>query len=248
MHAFKEIVGLCISPLMLAAMLLVVAWLCRRRARPRTSASLLVASLLIAWLGSTTLVGALLLAPLESRYAAPQVAALATVHDIVVLGSSYNPADGLAAASALDDEGLRRVIEAVRLQRQLPGALLVMTGGAPDAKSAPAIGAERFARELGVDGHLILALPRALDTRQEAQEISELLGKKPFLLVTSAAHLPRAMEYMHRYGAQAIPAPASIYSAKLRFSWHGLVPCASGLRMSELAMHEYVGLLAQRLS
>jgi uncharacterized SAM-binding protein YcdF (DUF218 family) len=208
----------------------------------------LVASLSIAWLGSTTFFGALLLAPLESRYQARQTADFAGVHDIVALGSSYSPSDGLSAASALDEEGLRRVIEAVRLQRQLPGTILVLTGGASDAKPAPATGAERFARELGVDENRILALPHALDTRQEAKEISELMGNKPFLLVTSASHLPRAMEYMRRFGAKAIPVPASNYSAKFQFSWRGLVPCANGLKMSEMAIHEYVGLLAQRLS
>jgi len=248
MHAFKEIVGLFISPLMLAAVLLVAAWLFRRRSRPRIGASLAVVSLLIAWLGSTTLVGALLLAPLESHYQARQAVDFAGVHDIVALGSSYSPSDGRSAASALDEEGLRRVIEAVRLQRRLPGTILVVTGGAPGAKPAPATGAERFARELGVDENLILALPLALDTRHEAKEISELMGNKPFLLVTSASHLPRAMEYMRRFGAHAIPVPASNYSAKFRFSWRGLVPCANGLKMSEMAMHEYVGLLAQRLS
>lgn len=248
MYVFKEIVGLFISPLMLAAALLVVAWLFRRRSRPRMGASLMVASLLIAWLGSTTLVGALLLAPLESHYQARQVTDLAGVHDIVTLGSSYSPSDGLSAASGLDEEGLRRVLEAVRLQRQLPGATLVLTGGAPDGKPAPATGAERFARELGVDENRIHALPHALDTRQEAKEISELMGKKPFVLVTSASHLPRAMEYMRRFGAHAIPMPASNYSARFLFSWRGLVPCANGLKMSEMAIHEYVGLLAQRLS
>jgi uncharacterized SAM-binding protein YcdF (DUF218 family) len=248
MYAFKQIVDLFISPLMLAAVLLVIAWLFRRHSRPRIGASLLVVSLLIAWLGSTTLFGALLLAPLESRHQAGKAADFAGVHDIVALGSSYSPADGLSAASALDEEGLRRVIEAVRLQRRLPGTILVLTGGARDAKLAPATGAERFARELGVDEHLILALPHALDTRQEAKEISELMGNKPFLLVTSASHLPRAMEYMRRFGAHAIPMPASNYSARLLFSWRGLVPCANGLKMSEMAIHEYVGLLAQRLS
>jgi len=248
MYAFKEIVGVFTSPLMLAGVLLVIAWLFRSYSRPRTGACLLVASLLIAWLGSTRLVGALLLAPLESRYQVRETAEFAGVHDIVALGSSYSPADGLSAAAALDDEGLRRVLEAVRLQRRLPGATLVLTGGAPDAKPAPATGADRFARELGVDENRILALPHALDTRQEAKEISELMGNKPFLLVTSASHLPRAMEYMRRVGAHAIPVPASNYSARVLFSWRGLVPCADGLKMSEMAMHEYVGLLAQRLS
>jgi len=56
------------------------------------------------------------------------------------------------------------------------------------------------------------------------------------------------MEYMRRFGAHAIPVPASNYSAKFQFSWRGLVPCANGLKMSEMAMHEYVGLFAQRLS
>jgi uncharacterized SAM-binding protein YcdF (DUF218 family) len=64
--------------------------------------------------------------------------------------------------------------------------------------------------------------------------------------VTSAYHMPRAMLLMRRAGADPIPAPTGqrVLSGTAGERWHALLPGAGGLRDTELAIHEYLGLAA----
>ena len=72
-----------------------------------------------------------------------------------------------------------------------------------------------------------------------------LLGSQPFLLVTSAYHMPRAMRQMRRAGAAAIPAPGQqLVRVKTGIEWGKLIPGSAGLGKTERAFHEYLGLLA----
>jgi uncharacterized SAM-binding protein YcdF (DUF218 family) len=45
------------------------------------------------------------------------------------------------------------------------------------------------------------------DTRAEAYAVTGSLGKRPFILVTSAYHLPRTVRQTKAVGAQSIPPP-----------------------------------------
>jgi uncharacterized SAM-binding protein YcdF (DUF218 family) len=96
-----------------------------------------------------------------------------------------------------------------------------------------------------VSDQSFLMLDRALDTEEEAHEIFMLLHEEPFVLVTSASHMPRAMLHLERAGAHPIPAPTgqSAGDASL-VSWRAWLPSAAALRKSERAVHEYLGLLA----
>jgi uncharacterized SAM-binding protein YcdF (DUF218 family) len=107
---------------------------------------------------------------------------------------------------------------------------------------------EALARSLGVDPESLIVFDRPLDTGDEAREVYALLGATPFVLVTSAYHMPRAVLLMERAGAHPIPAPTAqrVWAGPMR-SVRGFLPGARGLRKTELALHEYVGLLATRL-
>jgi uncharacterized SAM-binding protein YcdF (DUF218 family) len=248
LYALKQLVATLASPLVIAAVLLVLGLILRRRAGRCLATPMLVAAGLTAWLGSTPLIGTLLLMPLEGRFSTPDPRQLAGVRHIVVLGSFYAPVDGIPITSALDDEGTRRVNEALRLRLQIPEATLVMCGGAPPGVPAPSAGSARLARELGVDESAIRQLPGPLDTAAEARQVAQLLGAERFVLVTSAVHMPRAMEYFRRAGAQPIAAPTAHRGSRIRWHWRSVLPNADGLRNTELALHEYLGLLAQWIS
>jgi uncharacterized SAM-binding protein YcdF (DUF218 family) len=60
--------------------------------------------------------------------------------------------------------------------------------------------------------------------------------------------MPRAVLLMERAGAHPIPAPTAqrVWAGPMR-SVRGFLPSARGLRKTELALHEYIGLLATRL-
>jgi uncharacterized SAM-binding protein YcdF (DUF218 family) len=167
------------------------------------------------------------------------------VRFVVVLGSGYAPHDGVPVTAALSEEGLVRICEGIRLVRRLENAHLVLSGGAPPGKMPPALGYSLLARELGVDDSSLIVLDRALDTQAEAQSVFSLLGAMPFLMVTSAYHMPRAMRLMERAGAHPIPAPTGQWvNESAPADWQSLIPTADGLRKTGRALHEYLGLAA----
>jgi uncharacterized SAM-binding protein YcdF (DUF218 family) len=208
--------------------------------------SLLVAAVLIAYLGSIEPVGTLLLEPLEGRYSALDPSpALAAVGYIIVLGSDYTPRPGIPVSAALNDDGIQRLVAAVSLMRSLGTNSLVVSGGAQPGYTPSALGYAELAHELGIPDISITLSDRSLNTGAEAHAIQRLLGSQPFILVTSAYHMPRAMQLMKRAGAQAIPAPVGQYARTLdHLGWRSFLPTSRGLSNSERALHEYIGLAA----
>ena len=164
---------------------------------------------------------------------------------IVVLGSSYAPRDGIPVTAALDGDGLNRIVEGVRIMRKLGALRLIVSGGAPPGRTPSAIGYAKLARDLGVDDGSLVVLDGSLDTGSEARSVAALIGASPFILVTSAYHMPRAMRLMQHAGTRPFPAPTGqLAHESERRSWAGLLPTSIGLRRTERAVHEYLGLAA----
>jgi uncharacterized SAM-binding protein YcdF (DUF218 family) len=241
----KAAVGVLAMPLVLALLMTIAALGFRFAARTRTSRVLLICIGALVYLSAIPLVGEALLWPLEARYA-PLAGSPPDVSYVVVLGSGYAPHDGLPVTAALGPDGVVRGVEAVRLARSLPGSRLVVSGGAPNAGQRPAAhGYAQLARALGIPQEAIIVSDRPLDTDSEAREVQKLLHGAPFLLVTSAYHMPRAMLVMMRAGARPIAAPTGQRAfGSLRLSWRAFVPGPYGLLDTEHAVHEYLALAA----
>jgi uncharacterized SAM-binding protein YcdF (DUF218 family) len=242
MQLLKAIADLLTQPLVVAALLLLAAValrLLRFRSIAATAAGVAVAG---TYFSSIPLGGQALLGPLERSY--PPLTSLPSVDTVVVLGSSYSPLPGIPVAAALDDAGLARIVSGVVWAERL-GARLVVSGGAPAPREPSARGYAALAQELGVSPGRIVELDEPLDTGDEAVAVAALLESRPFLLVTSAYHMPRAMRLMERAGARPIPAPTdqqvAVYDG---LRWVHFVPRSSALRQSEEALHEYIGLAA----
>jgi uncharacterized SAM-binding protein YcdF (DUF218 family) len=246
MYVLKQLIGVLATPLMIAFMIGVAAGICRMSGRRKIAISLWVASLAVIYLGSISPLSNSLLGSLEHRYAPlPEGIPLPAVEFVVVLGSGYTPHDGVPVTAALDEDGLVRIAEGVRLVRRLKNVHLVVSGGAPPGQMPPALGYALLAREFGVDGSSLIVLDRALDTNDEATNVFSLLGATPFLLVTSAYHMPRAMRLMEKKGAHPIPAPTGQrVNESASAGWRVLLPTAEGLGQTDRALHEYLGLAA----
>lgn len=67
----------------------------------------------------------------------------------------------------------------------------------------------RVAQSLGVPRSDIITLDKPKDTEEEAAAVKQAIGDAPFLLVTSASHLPRAMIFFQHAGLNPLPAPAN---------------------------------------
>jgi uncharacterized SAM-binding protein YcdF (DUF218 family) len=212
----------------------------------RCASRLFIAAGAIAYLFSTTLVGHALLMPLERKYGPLRDDQLpASGGSVVVLGSGYDPAGNLPVTAALDADGLARIVEGVRLTRRLGAVRLVVSGGAPAGAASPARGYAKLVRELGISDVSLIESDSSLDTAAQARELAKLLSSVPFLLVTSAYHMPRAMLLMQHAGLSPIAAPTGQETRpEERIRWSSLLPGSAGLRDTERALHEYLGLAA----
>lgn len=248
MFALKKFVGALASPLLVATVGLLAALVLRRLGRVQAARRLTIVACVVAYVGSITPAGDLLLCALEQQYAPLDETSLPDVRYVVVLGSGYSPRPGYSTVSALDADALARIVEGVRLARKLPLARLVVLGGAEEPAEASALGYVDLARQLGVADESLQAIVAPLDTASEATQIARLIGREPFVLVTSAYHMPRAMRLFQAAGAQPTPAPTGHRVDQRRgWGWRAWLPSGGALHKTEYALHEYLGLLAARL-
>jgi uncharacterized SAM-binding protein YcdF (DUF218 family) len=130
----------------------------------------------------------------------------------------------------------------------LPDATLIVSGNNGTDHLSHAQILSEAAQSLGVAADRIVRLDDTRDTEDEALELARRLGRQPFLLVTSAWHLPRAMALCEKAGANPVPAPADFMVRPGADTGWGLVTWDLGaLERSTKALHERLGLLWIRL-
>ena len=188
-----------------------------------------------------------LLRPLESEYATYR--GNDPVDYIVILGGGYTFNPEWAPSSNLLGNSLPRVAEGIRLYLTHPGSKMVFTGASngPETLSSAATAA-RVAESLGVPLSDMITLDLPRDTEQEAAQVAKLVGQKPFILVTSANHLPRAIRFFEAQGLHPIPAPANQLAITSPLNiWERTMPSAMYLGHSERVVYETLGSLWQRL-
>ena len=111
-----------------------------------------------------------------------------------------------------------------------------------------AVPMQRLAESLGIPASAILMETHSDDTDSEAKDVLPLAGHKPFILVTSAFHMPRAMALFRHLGMRPIPAPAN-YLGRTNTQPFVLsvLPSTGALGNSEVAWHEELGIFWEHL-
>lgn len=206
-------------------------------------------ALALLWLFSTRAGALLLVAPLETQTAALNGVPPAA-QAIVVLGARrQSNAPEYGDRDAPGYLALARLQYAARLQRisRLP---LLVTGGKTD--NATESEADVMARSLQDDFGVTVRWQEndANDTAQNASLSAAMLrqaGVQRILLVTDAIHMPRALASFRKAGLETIPAPTVFFSRE-RLSLYDYLPSGEGLRRSNYALHEWIGLLWYKLS
>lgn len=130
--------------------------------------------------------------------------------------------------------------------RMLPRMIL---SGGPTLNSEPeAIPMEKLAESLGVPAGDIVLETRSKDTFSEAKYLQPAVKKQPFLLVTSAIQMPRAMALFEHMGMHPIAAPTDFAAQRTTESLAlKLLPSVTALHESTIAMHEQIGMLWEHL-
>jgi uncharacterized SAM-binding protein YcdF (DUF218 family) len=250
MFLIKKLVAILAMPLAMTLLLLLLAALLALTGRRRFARGLAAGAVALLLLASWAPVADALLGPLEGRHQ-PLLDArsLPGVSHVVVLGSSYHAMPALPITSQLGDSAVIRLVEGVRLWRQVPQARLVLTGGNIFHREPVARGYARLAVALGVDALSMDVLEMPIDTAAEAYAVRDLAGADGrIVLVTSASHMDRARRHFERAGLAVVPAPTrhkSLSEDRSRFGYW--VPDASHLRKTERAVYEYLGRVSMLL-
>lgn len=188
-----------------------------------------------------------LLKPIEDKYQTWRDEK--RVQYVVVLGGGYTWNPSWAPSSNLINNSLPRLTEGIRLWYENPGSKLIFTGAA--AKTNPVSTAEagaRVAESLGIPRSEIIVLDKPKDTEEEAAVVKEAIGDAPFLLVTSASHLPRAMIFFRRAGLTPLPAPANQLAIESPLNpWERAIPSPVWLMHSDRVGYETLGRIWQWL-
>ena len=164
---------------------------------------------------------------------------------IHVLGNSHDTDAAQPISSQISDAGVKRVIEGIIIHNHTPNSKIIFTGyeGKTDVSNAQMNAS--LAQELNVSRSDILINPLPKDTKEEALFTKTVVGKAPFVLVTSASHMPRAMMLFKSLGMHPIAAPTNFY--KTAFRGYLRAPDAHALYISTLAIHEYLGIAWAKL-
>ncbi|PTN35619.1 ElyC/SanA/YdcF family protein [Desulfonatronum sp. SC1] len=248
MFLLKIIIGLLCMPLSVAGLLLFVglALLWLGKSRKLAGTVLLLGTMTAIGFASSPVADRLLI-PLERRHdPVTSVRDLADIRFVVVLGGGHRSDPRLTATMQLTDASLARLVEGIRLHRQLPRSVLVVSGGAVfDAVSHAQVMAGA-AGDLGESGPRVL-LDQARDTAEEMLALREVIeAGEPFLLVTSASHMLRSVALAQAAGLAPIPAPTDfLVKQSLERERHpgDFFPSSTALRRSERAVYEYLGLV-----
>lgn len=162
---------------------------------------------------------------------------------IVVLPAGTIPRAPEYAGDTIDGLTLQRVRFAARLQRTT-GLPIMVTGGTAKHASISAAEAMRGVLFDEFDVPVAWIEKTSLNTQQHAENCAPILHKQDIrsvLLVTHAAHMPRARAAFERAGLAVIPAPTVFATTYLPFSVRQLLPRSQALLKSWYALHEFIG-------
>ena len=167
---------------------------------------------------------------------------------VVVLAGGHKSDPNIPVTSRISGHSMIRLVEGIRILRKNPGARLILSGGgAVDPVPEARVMAE-ISQFMGVSKDDMIIESASNDTKDQAWLIKPIVGTAPFVLVTSATHMPRSMALFKKLGMSPIPGPAGTTSRiKMPFSPQDIFPNVSALDSTTEAVHEYLGLLWGRL-
>ncbi len=240
----KKCLGLLLMPLPFSMLLVCVGliFLCFTR-RQKSGKTLIALSVVMLVTFSVRPVSVALNRPLEQQYSA--FSDTQPVDYIVVLGHGHVSDPTIPLYSQLTEAASARIQEAIRIKRLNPQAHMVFSGSVSGDPYSCAEMYARVAESYGIPRKDMTLIENAKDTEEEVIQDSKLIGKHSTALVTSASHMPRAMQLFQKSGVQVIPAPAQFVGRNSQgdIPLYGYLPSGRYLMYSEMALHEWIGML-----
>ncbi len=250
MFLLKKIVAPLFFPLSLCLEILLAGifllWFTRRQKTGKIIVSLGVVVLIALSYGAAS---ETLLRPLEYKY--PPMTDMSAVLDIewvVVLSGGSSPDAHLPITGQLSQASLVRLVEGIRIHRKLPQSKLILSGGGAFNTVAESKTMADVAVALGMNDEEIVLESESMDTKDQARLIRKIVGHNRFILVTSAAHMPRSIALFQKKNMNPIPAPIGHkITERQKITPAIFFPSAGQIEKIERAFYEYLGLVWAKL-
>jgi len=250
MFLFKKIVSPLFFPLSLCIEILLLGifflWFTRRQ---KTGKVIVTIGVFVLIALSYGVASKMILGSLEYKYPPlTEVSKVSNIKWIVVLSGGYSLDAHLPVTDQLSETSLVRLVEGFRIHRKLPKSTLVLSGGGMLTGVNEAQIMADFAIDLGVEAKDLILESVSNDTADQARLIQQIVGYDPFILVTSASHMPRSMALFQKRGMQPIPAPIGHkIKERQKITPAMFFPAADKIKKMERAFYEHMGLLWAKL-
>jgi uncharacterized SAM-binding protein YcdF (DUF218 family) len=253
MFIASKLLAFLTQPLAWVALLILVSMLCIGRSARWARRSGGTAVILLMLLGWEPLPDALL-RQLEGKYPAlPTSADLQPYAGVVVLGGALESAYVWTnpGISALNDAA-ERMTEVLPLIRRQPTLRVLFTGGSGELFSAgitEADLAQRFFTAQGIPASQLIFESASRTTHENAvlsKNVPGIDATKPWLLMTSAWHMPRSMAAFKAAGWNVTAYPVD-FRAGLHTPW-SQYNMDIGVKKWRTGLHELLGLLAYKMT
>jgi uncharacterized SAM-binding protein YcdF (DUF218 family) len=219
----------------------------------RLASWLIVTSLVLMALVGYSPLGRILLRPLEERFP-PWDASRGAPDGLVVLGGAISPDISVAHGVVALNGAAERVTVTAELAHRYPNARIIFTGGTASLDPTAPLEAPLAVKEfeaLGVAHGRITAEEQSRNTIENAVFSRLLADPKPgerWLLVTSAAHMPRAIAAFRATGFPVEAYPVNWHTRRKDNASELFTSFVGGLAMTDYAVHEWMGLAVYRLT
>ena len=236
-----------VMPVSIVLILAVVALIMMQRGMKRTAASVLAVAISVLWVSSTPMVAEGLYRGLESRHPEQPLDKVPEADCIVVLGGVVGAP--LAPRVEADlGETIDRVYKSAQLYRAGKARSLIVTAGNQPGSQSPWAEADlirELLMEWGVPKDAIFLEGSSRNTRENAIYSKNLIDSihcKETLLVTSAAHMPRALAAFRSVNASVIPVSTDVRIVDKDVpNLMDFLPSAGALAMTSEAIREWIG-------
>jgi len=247
-----KVLPLFLYPLGLAISLLLIGVLLAKFEFRRLAAWIVAAALIVLWICSTPIFARWALASLERQYPPRMIAETPEADVAIVLGGAVGQPLPPRVSSDLSDAA-DRVLHAARLYRAGKVKRILITAGNLPWLSAVKPEAELIQElliEWGVPEGAIEIAGASRNTYENALEARDIWSKERFssgLLVTSAAHMPRAMAVFRHAGVPVVASTTDVHVVgKFPVFPFGLLPDVGALGTTTEAIKEWLGYWAYR--
>lgn len=243
----SKILPLFVMPLGVTLFLCLVAYILVRKGRRHWASGFLLAAMVVLWVGSTPVVGKALYRLVESEYPPRSLLDIPSADCIIVLGGVVQA----PAPPRIDiefNDAVDRVMKAAELYHAGKSKYLVVTGGNQPWSTTARAEADLI-RDLlvkwNVPKDVIILEGSSRNTRENAlytKNVVDSINCDDSLLVTSAAHMPRAMAAFRSVGIAVTPVSTDVRAAYSNgFQVMDFLPDARALAMTQDAIRELIG-------